>query len=279
MKHTNQTATFLFADDSAARVSFVLDDVSIPPSTQSLKHVQFGVATVTRGKQIGNSTRSNKQQTGILGIGYGKGKGTNYKNFIDELADQGITNSKAYSIMLGQANSRTGAGAIIFGGIDKAKYFGALAKLPIIPADNSSKSVREIFVEMQSIQHISSTGQMTPLQSAPSPVLLDTGTTVNIFPGKVADSLARQFGSTQTNRDGTYKVSCNVDTRNQTLAFNFGTSSVRIPFQDMIMKNGNHGTCILGHISGDNVGIKQTILGDTFLRSAYGMFFFFLPLP
>ena len=71
-----------------------------------------------------------------------------YPNIIDELAKQGITNSRAFSLDLRSVDSPEGtrlniyaivtnlneSGAIIFGGIDTKKYKGSLEKFPIIPA-------------------------------------------------------------------------------------------------------------------------------------------------
>jgi hypothetical protein len=71
-----------------------------------------------------------------------------YYNIIDQLALQGITNSRAFSLGLGSADTVEGIycsksnnmvaeyypGSIIFGGIDTMKYSSPLEKRPTIPA-------------------------------------------------------------------------------------------------------------------------------------------------
>ena len=94
--------------------------------------------------------------TGLMGVGPGI-EFTGYPTIIDELAKQGITNSRAFSLdlrgvdspvgketnvassMMTSAKSKTGA--IIFGGIDTGKYTGHLEKRPIIPASSSPDGV------------------------------------------------------------------------------------------------------------------------------------------
>lgn len=252
---TNETSSVRYGDTSGANISYVIDEISIPPSTQTIKHIQFGVAT-----------SSNGARSGILGIGYGEGLVTNHKNFIDEIADQGLTSSKAYSVSLGKKTNTESA--IIFGGVDTAKYFGALTRVPIIPADKSPDRQPRIWVEMQSLQHISGKGQITSLRSDPLPVVLDTGATLTLLPQELADSVAQAFGLGNLNADGYYDVDCNDNERDQTLAFNLGNVSIQIAFRDLIIQAGSF--CIFG-IKPTPVGL--TLLGDTFLRSTYGMDF------
>jgi hypothetical protein len=70
-----------------------------------------------------------------------------YYNIIDQLALQGITDSRAFSLDLGSVDTAEGIycsksnnmvaeyypGSIIFGGIDTMKHSGPLKKRPIIP--------------------------------------------------------------------------------------------------------------------------------------------------
>ncbi len=68
-------------------------------------------------------------------MGLGAGVDTTYPNFIDSLFAQGHTATRAYSLLLGDADSAQGS--IIFGGLDRGKYSGILEKTPIIPAQES----------------------------------------------------------------------------------------------------------------------------------------------
>jgi Eukaryotic aspartyl protease len=69
---------------------------------------------------------------GSLGLGFGKGFNTNRSNIIDELFDQGVTETKAFSITL--AKDDIDQGSLIFGGVDTKKFAGSLYPQPIVAA-------------------------------------------------------------------------------------------------------------------------------------------------
>jgi hypothetical protein len=58
-----------------------------------------------------------------------------YPLIIDSMVKQGLIKSRALSLDIRTINSDRGA--VIFGGLDTAKYSGRLQKLPIIPAESS----------------------------------------------------------------------------------------------------------------------------------------------
>ena len=71
-----------------------------------------------------------------MGIGYSAGESivaldpkSVYPNIIDQLVDQGVINSRAYSLYLNDPNSDSGN--ILFGGVDSNKYSGDLIALPV----------------------------------------------------------------------------------------------------------------------------------------------------
>jgi hypothetical protein len=51
-------------------------------------------------QQFGDASTSISQMEGIMGIGWGKNVDTNYSNIIDQLAAQGVTRSRAFSLNL-----------------------------------------------------------------------------------------------------------------------------------------------------------------------------------
>lgn len=77
--------------------------------------------------------------SGILGIGHGENMTIRYKNVIDQLADQGVTHTKAFSLALGSKSEQEGV--IIFGGLDTSKFTGTLQAQPILPAINAPDGV------------------------------------------------------------------------------------------------------------------------------------------
>lgn len=63
----------------------------------TIKNLQFGVAS-----------SSKSLFAGIMGISWGLGLGTGYYNVIDQLALQGITQTRAFSMDLGNVDTASG---------------------------------------------------------------------------------------------------------------------------------------------------------------------------
>lgn len=82
---------------------------------------------------------TSEEFAGILGIGHGENVTIRYKNMIDQLADQGVTSTKAFSLALGSKSEQQGV--IIFGGLDTSKFTGTLQTQPIIPARDAPDGV------------------------------------------------------------------------------------------------------------------------------------------
>ncbi|KAK7751414.1 hypothetical protein SLS62_006670 [Diatrype stigma] len=111
-----------------------VDPVCKDASDSSLiqQYVRFGV-----------STRSQDINEGILGLSFGGNTSESdltYSNFIDELYLQGATQSRAFSVALGSANSEESV--ISFGGIDTSKFSGSLTTLPILGRQNGESLYR-----------------------------------------------------------------------------------------------------------------------------------------
>lgn len=237
----------------SAQVTYVLDDIALVNS-QQMKQVQFGVAQT-----------SQDQFSGILGIGHGVGVNTGYKNFVDQLADQGITKTKAYSVALGSKTDK--AGVVVFGGVDTGKFSGKLAPLPIIPANQSPDGVARFWVTLNSIQHTAETGKTTDLTTDSMPVFLDSGATLTLLPPKLADQMAQAVGAAKLDENGFYMVDCGLANKNGTLDFNFNNVTIRVPYKEIVREVASlPPSCYLGLMPSNSF----SLLGDTFLRSAYG---------
>ena len=251
---SDKTATLRYGIGSAD-IRYVLDDMALPGSG-TMRQVQFGVATTSR-----------QQFSGILGIGAGDGVNTKYKNFVDQLAAQGITNTKAYSVALGSSVDRQGS--VVFGGVDTSKFSGKLRGLPTVPADRSPDKVARFWVTMQSVKHTAPDGRQTTLPGGAMPVFLDTGATLTLLPTPLADALARAVGARPRNQQGLYPVDCRLMRRSGTVDFGFDGVTVRVPYREIIrMIRTPAPVCQLGVMPSD----EFALLGDTFLRSAYGTF-------
>lgn len=239
----------------SASVDYVVDDIALSDSVK-LEAVQFGVASNTRD-----------QFAGVLGIGYGKGVNTKYNNFIDELADQGVTETKAFSVALG--SKAEGGGVIVFGGVDTGKFKGSLASLPIISAGSAPDGVARYWVELDSISLTAPSGRNKKWDSTSFPVFLDTGATLTLLPPSVVEAIAADFGSDGQDDAGFYNVDCSLVNEAGTVDFAFDGVTVKVPYKEIIREfGGSNPTCYLGISPSED----YALLGDTFLRSAYVVF-------
>lgn len=245
----------------SANISYVKDTISLPGGTP-MTSVQFGVAS-----------SSTDEFSGILGIGYGMGKTTTYPNFVDELARQNETTVKAFSVGLGSKSEQEGA--IVFGGVDTSKFAGTLATLPIIPAANSPDGVPRYWVSMNSMSLTPPNGVNKVYANTAIDVFFDTGATLTLLPRKLADAIGKDFGASSADSDGYYNVDCALNDMNGTVDFAFNGVTIKVPYSEFIRETtvGTTTACVLGITASDSF----TLLGDTFLRSAYGTFI--LPGP
>ncbi|KAJ5009918.1 putative aspartic-type endopeptidase opsB [Colletotrichum sp. SAR 10_99] len=240
----------------AANITYVRDNLALAGSRQTMQNVQFGVAT-----------SSEDQFAGILGIGAGEGVNTRYKNLIDELAAQNVTKTKAFSLALGSKDEQEGA--IIFGGIDTSKFSGSLARLPIIPADQSPDGVARYWVEMTQMSITPPSGRTRYYPNSNMPVFLDSGATLTLLPMDIANTIASDFGSPGLDANGFYPVSCTLVNLNGTVDFDFEGMKIKVPYKEMIRElRTSPPVCYLGIVPNSDF----TLLGDTFLRSAYAVF-------
>lgn len=238
----------------AANISYVKDTIGIPGTTMAVKRAQFGVATST-----------DTQNAGILGIGHGIGQAIGYRNFLDELVAQNITTTRAFSVALGAKEEKQGT--VVFGGVDTSKFAGGLARLPIIPAAQSPDGVRRYWVQMSSISlNPPTAGRNKTYPGTSMPVFLDTGSTLTLLPEALVKSVAADFGSTQQDSGGYWPVDCSLVSVNGTMDFAFNGVTIKVPYRELIRQFGD--SCVLGLSSHSGF----TLLGDTFMRSAYFVF-------
>ncbi|TFB06390.1 Candidapepsin-8 [Trichoderma ghanense] len=256
---TSQSARLRYGIGSAD-VTYVRDTIALSSSSTAMKAVQFGVADT-----------SVDEFSGILGIGAGQGFNTDYPNFVDELAAQGVTATKAFSLALGSKAEEEGV--IIFGGVDTAKFHGELAHLPIVPADDSPDGVARYWVKMKSISLTppsdSADDKPVAFPQTSMTVFLDSGSTLTLLPPQLVRQIASALGSTQTDESGFFVVDCALASQDGTIDFEFDGVTIRVPYAEMIRQVSTlppH--CYLGMMG----STQFALLGDTFLRSAYAVF-------
>ncbi|POR33395.1 Candidapepsin-2 [Tolypocladium paradoxum] len=239
----SQVGTSLRYGIGAANISYLADDTALS-SSAGMKRVQFGVAT-----------SSQDLSSGILGMGYGKGINIGYNNFIDELAAQGVTNTKSFSIALGSKDESQGV--VVFGGVDTSKFTETLAPLPIIQASQSPDGVARYWVTLKSITHTGQGGSSASLAGESMTVFLGSGATL---------TLAEATGM---DLKGPYTVDCGLAKLNGTIDFVFEGVTIKVPYKEILREiRTQPPTCRLGVMQSN----RFALLGDTFLRGAYVVF-------
>lgn len=253
-KTTNLGKTLAYGIGSA-NITYVKDSIALPGAATPMTNVQFGVAT-----------SSVDEFSGILGIGYGNGFTTDYPNFVDQLALQNQTAVKAFSVGLGSKTEQEGA--IVFGGVDTSKFSGKLATLPIVPAADSPDGVPRYWVSMNNLSLTPPSGSTKTYANTSIDVFFDTGATLTLLPQALADAIGKDFGSSGAGSDGYYTVDCGLNDLAGTVNFAFNGVTIKVPYSEFIRETTTSlgTTCVLGITASDSF----TLLGDTFMRSAYG---------
>ncbi|KAI2470525.1 acid protease [Annulohypoxylon bovei var. microspora] len=241
----------------SAQIQYVADDIALAGTNSKLSAVQFGVAVDTVD-----------EFAGILGIGHGINVTTTYRNFVDELAAQGVTGTKAFSLALGSKDEQEGV--VIFGGLDTGKFTGTLQTLPIIPAAKSPDKVPRYWVNMTSLSLTPPSGQTKVYENTTMAVFLDSGATLTLLPTNLSNSIAADFGADATDTNGFYPVDCSLNDLQGSLNFAFNGVMIKVPYNELVreLQTGFGTQCFLGISPSDDF----TLLGDTMLRSAYAVF-------
>ncbi|VUC34506.1 unnamed protein product [Clonostachys rosea] len=238
-----------------AEVDYYTDTISLSSSSK-LKNVRFGVASKTED-----------QFAGVLGLGHGKGFNTDYPNFLDELSNQKLIDKKSFSVALG--SKAENGGVIVFGGVDTSKFSGKLAGLPLISASDAPDKVARYWVSLESISHSPpNNGKGKAWDNTKFPVFLDTGATLTLLPSDVVKSIATDLKTTGLDDAGFYNVDCGLVSQSGTVDFKFNGVTIKVPYKEIIREFSSMKKCYLGIAASE----KYSLLGDTFLRSAYVVF-------
>lgn len=226
-----------YLDGSYALGEYVTDAFALEDGKQLLTDLQFAVVS---------SGQTSSQ--GILGVAdkNQEASSSQYDNLPWALQKSGVTPKASYSLYLGSEES--GKGSIIFGGIDTEKFEGELTKYPVAGSRGLALQVKSAEVA----------GQTIPFNQQ---VLLDSGTSLNLWPSEVIDAVGKTLGGQY--EQGFYFVDCEQPT-DKYVTFDFGNNKINVSYQDLVWKS--QGQCLLGvQPSQQNI----YIFGDVFLRSAY----------
>ena len=234
------------------------------------------------------ATQLRTPAVGIMGIGYQAGEsisaqiaagqgGSIYPNVINQLMNEGFTNTLAYSLWLNDIDSSTGS--ILFGGVDKAKYHGDLIALPV-QVDSQSGGLTSFTVAWTGLSFVSGgkTSNLSP--SSATAAILDSGTTDLLLPDHLANQIYQGLGVITDAQVGNI-IDCNVGNDAGYFSFTFGGSGgpvVNVSINEFLypllntdgspatFTGSNAPVCQVGI---DAAGQEPILFGDAFLRSAY----------
>jgi len=197
-----------------------------------------------------------------------------YKSILEEMVSQGLIKSRAFSLWFNTLDSATGS--IVFGGYDAAKFDGDLAFLSIQPPSEFYS------VALTGIALTDDQGMQNLPVSEPLSAILDSGTTFMLLPTNIYNSLAYYFGATATDR-GVF-ASCSGKDIEGNLTFQLGGAEeprIYVPFSELFltskytvkelydMSDDDTPICIFAVRDSGSYGTARTVLGASFLRSAY----------
>lgn len=265
-EYVNSAFNISYLDGSSATGDYVSDNITIGNLT--LPRIQFGVGY--------NST----SPQGILGLGYRSGTvqvlraGLRpYDNLPSALVETGAIRTPAYSLWLNDLDASMGS--ILFGGVDTERYIEPLLTVPIIPQSsfmngtNSAEYVR-LIIAMTALGR-NDDPSLNIANDIALGVLLDSGSSITYLPNNLVNALYDAYNVQYSARYSVGIVDCNLADSPDTIDFSFSGARVRVPLNELVLTNGvrrstGQSVCIFG-IS-PNEG-SASILGDTFLRSAY----------
>ncbi|CAI7574904.1 unnamed protein product [Penicillium discolor] len=201
-----------------------------------------------------------------LSLGYGNASSI---SLTQVLADAGTINSPAFSLW-GQT--------ALFGGVNKARYFGPLYTFPIVNGSGLTKALR-INMDGISINETSAASTKFPLDA-----VFDTAVTMSYVPKSVAQALNAQIGNTSVPDEyGQVNFSCSAMGENSTIEFKFGQLKFQFYLSNFVSQQSdtatNDGwwsdeeTCYFTIC--ENVHLQDEgsiVLGSNFLSEVYAVF-------
>lgn len=228
---------------------------------QTIKDLQFG---------IGYDSSSPE---GILGIGYainevqvGRSGLAPYPNLPQKLVDDGKIGANAYSLWLNDLDASTGN--ILFGGVDTDKFHGELQTLPIIPEQGE---YAEFIIALTGMGQDGKNSTLFSNQNIP--VLLDSGSSLMYLPDGVVRTLLQKYKGFNARYEPSQQaiaVDCSLANEQGSLDFVFSGVHISVPLDELVIVAGysrGQPYCLFGIAPAGRSSVS--VLGDTFLRSAY----------
>jgi hypothetical protein len=210
----------------------------------------------------------------VLGIGYTLNEvqvgnsGKAYNNLPAQLVADSKIQSNAYSLWLNDLDASTGS--ILFGGVDTDQYHGSLETLPVQTTDGE---YAEFLITLTEVAF----GSTVIASNQALAVLLDSGTSLTYLPDTMATAIYQAVGAQYDSTEGEAYVPCSLTSNSTTLDFTFSSPTISVTMAELVIPISTStggsltfpdGTaaCLFGIAP---AGSSSSVLGDTFLRSAY----------
>ncbi|ESZ94988.1 hypothetical protein SBOR_4608 [Sclerotinia borealis F-4128] len=250
-----------YVDGSGAAGDYVTDTFTLGGTR--LDKLQFGIGYTSSSSQ------------GILGIGYkinevqvGRAGKSAYNNLPAQMVADGLINSNAFSLWLNDLDASTGS--ILFGGVDTAQYHGQLETLPI---QKESGYYAEFLITLTEITF----GDTVIAKDQALAVLLDSGSSLTYLPDAMTEAIYEMVDAQYDSSDGAAYVSCSLASNTSALNFTFTSPTIQVTMDELVIPvtstDGRQLTftdgtpaCLFGIAP---AGDSTSVLGDTFIRSAY----------
>ena len=253
VKLNNSFGSIVYADKTAVQGYHAKESMSV--GDHVLNNLTMLIATNTSGKA--------NVSDGIMGLNFADGS-LIYSNIWNK-----TSLSFSYFIELSDVT-----GGIIFGGIDTARYHGALSWIPVIP--DPDRIYRHW---ISSLNEISYAG--IPIDAGIKVVLFDTGTTHAIVSSSRSKIINTALGLNVVNvglEFTSYGVLCDDGELPvmKPLIFSFGNQSISIESTNYMFQYGYSGKiyCISGITGSESMSDKACIFGNLILRQFYTVFDF-----
>ena len=266
-QYKNSNFNISYADGSGATGDYGTDTLTIGGT--AIKDFEFAVGYKSSSYE------------GVCGVGYPlieAGANENgmkpYQNLPAKLAADGLIASSSYSLWLNDLDANTGQ--ILFGAVDRAQFYGELVTVPIV------KEQGDYYEFLVTLTDLTFDGQNVAENQKLS-ILLDSGTSLIYLPNKAAYAMINAVGAQYDTKEEIASVDCSLADQNFNVTFSFNNAvSIDVPISELVlpgedvsdedgsMGSGGSGSsstvCIFGIAPAGNTG---SVLGDTFLRSAY----------
>jgi hypothetical protein len=245
-----------YVDGSGSSGDYASDTFTIGGTT--LAQLQFGIGYQSTSQEaiLGIGYEANEVQAGRLGK-------PAYKNLPAQLVADNAIQSNAYSLWLNDLDASTGS--ILFGGVDTEQYHGSLQSVPI---QTEAGEFAEFFITLTEL----TLGSTTIASQQALGVLLDSGSSLTYLPDPMIEAIYQETGAIYNSNLASAYVACSLASNTTTLDFTFSSVVISVTMDELIIPYSSgpfpDGTpaCLFGLAPN---GGGSSVLGDTFLRSAY----------